>query len=78
MLDHQSGEIFEREDAGIYYEATGPFLGHPLLLLHGGLGDLPPPCRTNVMAAKSVNPENDGHEKEQIHRRADHQLHQTS
>jgi len=28
--------------------------------------DLPPPSRTNIMAAKSVNPENDGHEKEPI------------
>ena len=40
MLDHQSGEIFESEDAGIYYEVVGPSLGHPLLLLHGGLGSL--------------------------------------
>ncbi|MBK7719514.1 MAG: transposase [Simplicispira sp.] len=38
--------------------------------------DLPPLSRTSVMAAKSVNLENDGHEKMQIHRRADHRLHQ--
>jgi len=28
-----------------------------------GTGDLPPLSRTSVMAAKSVNLENDGHEK---------------
>lgn len=34
--------------------------------------DLPPPCRTSVKVAKSINQENDGHEEEQIHRGADH------
>ncbi len=41
------------------------------------VSDLLPSGRTSVMAAKSVNLENDGHEKEQIHRRADHRFHQT-
>lgn len=30
-------------------------------------GDLPPPSRTSIKVAKSINPENDGHEEEQIH-----------
>lgn len=40
MLDHQSGEFFQLDDARLYYETTGPSQGHPLLLLHGGLGSL--------------------------------------
>ena len=40
------------------------------------VSDLPPPSRTSVTAVKSVNLENDGHEKEQIHRGADHRFHQ--
>lgn len=38
--------------------------------------DLPPLSRTTAMAAKSVNLENDGHEKEQIYRATDHRLRQ--
>ncbi len=40
MFDHQSGEFLQIEDAHIYYELTGPPQGHPLLLLHGGLGSI--------------------------------------
>jgi len=36
------------------------------------LNDLPPNSRTNVKFVKSVTMENDGHEEEQIYRRADH------
>jgi len=38
--------------------------------------DLPPPSRTILNDRKSVNQENDGHEEKQIHRGADHRLHQ--
>jgi hypothetical protein len=44
-----------------------------IIWLH--FSDLPPASRTSVKAVKSVNLENDGHEKEQIHRRADHRFH---
>lgn len=40
MLDHQSGEFLHLGDASIYYETTGPSQGHPVILLHGGLGSL--------------------------------------
>ena len=36
--------------------------------------DLPPTSRTSIKFVKSVNQENDGHEEEQIYRRADHWL----
>ena len=39
--------------------------------------DLPPTSRTSVISGKSVNMENDGYEEEQIHRRANHRVHQT-
>ena len=34
--------------------------------------DLPPPSRTSGIEVRSVNLENDGHEKESIHRAANH------
>lgn len=40
MLDHQSGEFHSHADARIYYEVAGSRNGHPVILLHGGLGDL--------------------------------------
>lgn len=40
MLNHQSGEFFEFDDARIYYETTGTPNGPSILLLHGGLGSL--------------------------------------
>lgn len=40
MLNHQSGEFLHLDDARIYYEITGVPQGHPILLLHGGLGSL--------------------------------------
>lgn len=40
MFNHRSGETFQTEGARIYFETIGPPKGHPLLLLHGGLGDL--------------------------------------
>ena len=37
--------------------------------------DLPPTSRTSLKLVKSVNqPENDGHEEEQIQRRTDHRV----
>ena len=38
--------------------------------------DLLPTSRTKVNSGKSVNMENDGYEEEQIHRRANHRVHQ--
>ncbi|WP_160173714.1 alpha/beta fold hydrolase [Nitrincola sp. A-D6] len=40
MFDHQSGEFLYLEDTRIYYETTGTLQGHPIVLLHGGLGSL--------------------------------------
>lgn len=40
MLNHQSGEFFQLEDARIYYETSGSPQGRPIILLHGGLGSL--------------------------------------
>lgn len=40
MLNHQSGEFFNLDDARIYYETTGAPNGPSLILLHGGLGSL--------------------------------------
>jgi len=39
------------------------------------VSDLPPTSRTSLKLVKSVNqPENDGHEEEQIQRRTDHRV----
>ncbi len=40
MFNHQSGEFLYLEDTRIYYETTGASKGHPVVLLHGGLGSL--------------------------------------
>ncbi|GAA3585592.1 MULTISPECIES: alpha/beta fold hydrolase [Marinobacter] len=40
MLDHQSGAFLDLDDARIYYEMAGSPHGHPVILLHGGLGSL--------------------------------------
>jgi pimeloyl-ACP methyl ester carboxylesterase len=40
MLRHQNGSLLQLEDAEIYYQVSGSPTGHPLLLLHGGLGSL--------------------------------------
>ncbi len=40
--------------------------------------DLPPINRTSHFSKKSINPENDGHENEQIQRRADHWVSEAS
>lgn len=40
MLNHQSGEFLNLDDARIYYETAGSPQGHPVILLHGGLGSL--------------------------------------
>lgn len=40
MLNHQNGEFLDLDDARIYYEITGAIQGHPVILLHGGLGSL--------------------------------------
>ncbi|WP_296357662.1 hypothetical protein, partial [Ramlibacter sp.] len=41
-----------------------------------GTPDLPPYSHTNLNSRRSVNQENDGHEEEQVYRRADHWFHQ--
>ncbi|PTN32447.1 alpha/beta fold hydrolase [Desulfonatronum sp. SC1] len=40
MFNHQSGKFLYLEDTRIYYETTGTLQGHPIVLLHGGLGSL--------------------------------------
>lgn len=40
MLDHQNGAFLDLDDASIYYEMAGSPHGHPVILLHGGLGSL--------------------------------------
>lgn len=40
LFDHRSGEHLETEGAKIYYEVRGNKDGPPLVLLHGGLGNL--------------------------------------
>jgi pimeloyl-ACP methyl ester carboxylesterase len=40
VFDHQSGKHVEIDGAKIYYEQTGHGNGHPLILLHGGLGNI--------------------------------------
>ena len=40
MFDHQSGSFFEIDGVKIYCEETGDKNGHPLLLLHGGFGNI--------------------------------------
>ena len=37
---HSSGQHLSVEDAEIYFEIIGNAIGSPLLLLHGGLGNL--------------------------------------
>ena len=44
------------------------------LALDGNNFDLPPPNRTSHFSKKPVSMENDGHENEQVQRRADHWL----
>lgn len=39
-FDHQSGSYIEIDGAKIYCEETGNRSGHPLLLLHGGFGNI--------------------------------------
>jgi len=40
LFTHTSGDYLEREGARLYFEVTGNQAGFPLLLLHGGLGNL--------------------------------------
>lgn len=40
MLDHRNGDFLDLEDARIYHETAGSAQGHPVILLHGGLGNL--------------------------------------
>lgn len=40
LFTHNSGSYITREDANIYYEVTGNLAGFPLILLHGGMGNL--------------------------------------
>ena len=40
LFTHNSGNYLIREDANIYYEVTGNPAGFPLILLHGGMGNL--------------------------------------
>ena len=40
LFTHNSGNYLTREDAKIYYEVTGNSAGFPLILLHGGMGNL--------------------------------------
>lgn len=40
LFTHTSGDYIEREGARLYFEVTGNQAGFPLLLLHGGLGNL--------------------------------------
>lgn len=39
-FDHQAGRYLPTGDANIYFETAGNPAGHPLVLLHGGLGSL--------------------------------------
>jgi len=40
VLNHMSGQYLQVDDAIIYFEITGDPEGEPLVLLHGGLGNL--------------------------------------
>lgn len=40
MLNHENGNFLDLTDARLYYEETGSPQGHPLILLHGGLGSI--------------------------------------
>ncbi|EAQ63867.1 hypothetical protein MED121_03818 [Marinomonas sp. MED121] len=40
LFTHNSGNYLTREDAKLYYEVIGNPAGFPLILLHGGMGNL--------------------------------------
>lgn len=40
LFTHTSGDYLERDGTRLYFEVTGNLAGFPLVLLHGGLGNL--------------------------------------